>query len=80
MVVVCEGMQVVGMSMREGENSRGKWEMYELECANGKGKTATLQCDKAIFEEVAPFEEITAEIELKNRGYNLDGQVIQIWK
>lgn len=80
MKVICDGMRVTGKNKREGENERGPWVIYEVECANGEGKHATLSTSEEVYGEVVAFEEVTGEIDVYDKGYNLKGELLAIYK
>lgn len=80
MKVLCDGMRVVSKNMREGENDKGAWVLYECECSTGEGSIANLLCSEEIYTELVPFEEITAEIELSTRRYRLNGEITAFYK
>lgn len=79
MKATVENMRVIGKSMREGDNERGHWVLYELELANGEGASVTLTCEQDIYEEIEPFKPCTGEIELYRRGYQIRGEVVAVW-
>lgn len=80
MKVMSENVRVVSKNFREGENERGPWQMYEISCGNGEGALANFSCSKEIYEKLVPFEEVTAEFEIFNRGYNLRGEMLAFYK
>lgn len=80
MKVLADDVRVVSKNHRTGTNSRGDWEMFELECSTGEGGTITLgAADKEMYDSLQAFTPYTIEINLYKRGYNLGGEVTQVW-
>jgi hypothetical protein len=80
MKVLADDVRVVSKNHRTGTNSRGDWEMFEIECSTGEGGTVTLGASsKEMYDELLPFQPYTFEINLYKRGYNLGGEVTQVW-
>lgn len=79
MVVLVENMRVVGKNYRRGNNSRGDWELYELQCGTGEGATVNLNTTKDIYDSVEVFTPYTAKINLFAKGYNLGGEILEVW-
>lgn len=80
MKVTVSELRIIGKNYRQGENSKGPWEMFELECANGEGSSVRLNASKELFDSVIPFAEYTGEVDLFQRGYNLGGELLKVWE
>lgn len=79
MIVIASEMRVIGKNYRSGTNSKGPWEMYELQVANGEGMAVTMNCTEEIYNEVQTFTPYTAKIDLRPSGYSVRGDVQEIW-
>lgn len=79
MKVYANGLRVVGKNHRTGENDKGPWELFELECGNGEGGTVTLNCSADVYDKAEAFVPYTAEIDLYMRGYRVGGELVEVY-
>lgn len=85
MKVTINGLRIIGKKHREGiyksgPNAGEDWERYMVECANGEGSSVTLECSKELHDKIVPFLEYTGEADVWQRGFNLDGELTEVYE